>query len=114
MYRQRRKHVELVDLSSDISMTVPQMRRNQAVINGELKRITPFAHKLLVVLILNRGRLLSRSELIERLYPNPDDEPEGIDKYMARMIGHLRVYGISIETIHTMGYRLIIPTEKRS
>ena len=56
-----------------ISMTLPQYRRRQCVINGRKVRLGPmFNEALSLLLVAGPDRFVCRTELIEALWPNPD------------------------------------------
>lgn len=64
------------DPGETISMTWPEYLHCQCWYHGRLIKLRRLHADLLLVLLLNRGRTLSRNELIERLWPDPNLEPE--------------------------------------
>jgi DNA-binding response OmpR family regulator len=73
---------------------------------GTPVRLTRREFELLRVLVENRGRVLSRDRLLERVWEaNPEVEPRSVDVHVGRLRGKLGVAGCRIETVVGMGYR---------
>lgn len=72
-----------------ISMTYPQMRRQEAVIDGRLRRLTPSAHALLVHFMLTPWRCHSFADLEDVVWPGftqrPDDTKGILRGYVSRI-----------------------------
>lgn len=60
--------------------------------------------RLLAYFRSNRGKTLSKSHLIEALYPDPDREPETAEQILWDCLTRLRKSGAAIE--HVSGWRL--------
>lgn len=73
-----------------ISMTMPQYRRRECRYRGETVKLTPTETEIVSTLLALRGRCVPRQELIEILWPNPDDEPEWSYNQIAQYIRRLR------------------------
>jgi hypothetical protein len=97
-----------------VSMTAPQMRRNECSIAGESTRLTPLATNLLSVLLLNHpDRYLGTNELIERVWPDPDFEPDSACDAIKQYVFRLRGSGIRIVRAKSSGRGYRIPREAR-
>jgi DNA-binding response OmpR family regulator len=57
-------------------MTWPQYQRCCCTVDGEHIYLTPHQTELLAVLLIRRGRLVTREELWEAVWPDPDFAPE--------------------------------------
>jgi hypothetical protein len=79
----------------------------EAVLNGINLRLTKIQYDLLLVLIDNAGRVLTRRQLLERVC----DKPVGgclrtIDVHIKRLRAKIAGGGPTITTIRGVGYRL--------
>lgn len=59
-----------------IRMTWPEYRRSECLYYGRRVLLCPSLAELLAILLLNRGRAVQSSDLIEALWPNPDLSPD--------------------------------------
>jgi DNA-binding response OmpR family regulator len=63
---------------------------------------------LLQQLIVNRNRVLTREQLIERLWPDDRNvSPRTVDVHMGRLRAKLGPAGAQIETVFGIGYRFV-------
>lgn len=59
-----------------VSMTWPEYQHNLCWFEGRLIRLQPRCADLLLILLMNRGRTMSKGQLVEGMWPDPDEEPE--------------------------------------
>lgn len=59
-----------------ISMTMPQYRRRECTYRGQTVKLTPTETEIVSTLLVLRGRHVPFNDLIEILWPNPDEEPD--------------------------------------
>ena len=59
-----------------IRMTWPMHCRKEIEVDGRVIRLTEKERDTAAALLLSRPRPITANELIERLYPNPNIEPE--------------------------------------
>jgi DNA-binding response OmpR family regulator len=93
-----------------ISMTVPQYRRREVTINGHCVTMAGKRHELLAALLVNRGQWLTYDQIIEIMWPDPDNQPLTalgcIDQALLRL---RRVLGVdAIECRWGLGLRMPI------
>jgi two-component system response regulator TctD len=66
--------------------------------------------RLLEVFARNQGQILSKSQLLDRLFPQDAEVSENaIEVYVGRLRRRLADAGVQIETVRGMGYRLSAP-----
>jgi len=69
--------------------------------------LTPTEFKLLLTLVERRGRVQSRSHLLETVWDAaPDIQTRTVDMHVQRLRGKLGVAGELIETVRGFGYRI--------
>ena len=92
-----------------IGMTWPQYRRCEVAVSGRVVKLSPQAADLIAFMLIRRGHALSRGELVEMLWPNPDREPEWAERQIDVLIHRTRrLIGFGwIEGIWGRGYRLV-------
>lgn len=96
----------------DVSMTWPQMLRHEVAMDGYVVSVQPKSHAILVALLANRGRTLSKNELIEAIWPDPDDEPDwASDTFYQHMTNLFAKVGDLVTNVHGYGY--ILPRDER-
>lgn len=77
-----------------------------ASIGGEEVNLTATEYKLLVVLLERRGRVQSRSQLLETVWEaQPDIQTRTVDMHVQRLRSKLGETGEMIETLRGFGYR---------
>lgn len=89
-----------------ISMTMPQYRRRECSINGTSVHLRPMYIEVLSTLLAAGPRFVSRTELIEAIWPNPELEPDYAWTLVDHCILSLRRAGVSIETHWGIGWRV--------
>lgn len=90
-----------------ISMTWPQYLRCQCTVAGQVVTLTRMEIEILLFLALRPG-WVSRDEMVEFIYPDPDLEPEWAVNNMSVYIYRMRCrFGYHfIESQPCYGYRL--------
>lgn len=78
------------------------------VINNNKVKLTIFEFKILELLLFNKGRVYSRSELLLYLRGNDGYEvsERAVDVQIVNLRKKLRTYGKNIETVRGVGYKL--------
>lgn len=66
--------------------------------------LTPTEFELLAVLLEARGRVLRRPELIDRVWPGGEVNPETVDRHVGTLRRKLGKLGARIRTAHGEGY----------
>lgn len=91
-----------------ISMTWPQYLRSCCSFEGRELHFQPRHTEVLLMLLLAKPEFVSRSGMIERLYPDPDLEPDYAEEIIKKSIHFLRrqLGKGSIETQYGNGWRL--------
>ena len=91
-----------------ISMTWPQYLRRECDVDGLVVALTHDQTVMLATLLMRYPEPVTRGELIEEIYPDPDRTPEwpgfAVDEHIARLkhrIGAWRIF-----TRRGSGYRL--------
>jgi two-component system, OmpR family, phosphate regulon response regulator PhoB len=97
-------------ISADIVTVGPiQIDRSahRVTIDGHAIELTPTEFKLLLTLAERRGRVQSRSHLLETVWDAaPDIQTRTVDMHVQRLRGKLGAAGDLIETVRGFGYRL--------
>jgi hypothetical protein len=76
----------------DISMTWPQYLRRECMIDGELAKLSKHQMTIFSTLLLRRGNPVFLDELIEILWPDPDNSVEWERNTVCVMISRLRQF----------------------
>ena len=82
---------------------------------GELVPLTPKAFDLLAVLVQNPGRVLSKSDLIERVWPDAVVEEANLSNQVYRLravLGEGEGEASYIDTLSRRGYRFVAPVTR--
>lgn len=66
--------------------------------------LTPTEFELLAALLESPGRVVSRRELIDRLWPGEEVNPETVDRHVGSLRRKLASFGDRIKTAHGVGY----------
>jgi hypothetical protein len=78
-----------VGVCGAITMSYPQSLRCMLSVGGVEYYLPPTEHRILETLLLNRGRVVERDDIIEYVWPNPDAAPqyerENLRVHLARM-----------------------------
>jgi two-component system OmpR family response regulator len=85
--------------------------RHEATVDGEPIPLTATELAILHALLAERGRVLSREDLVTRAYANETHVTlRTMDTHVRRIRGKLLAFGLSpIETVHGVGYRAAAP-----
>lgn len=92
-----------------ITMTWPQYLRHECMVDGLTVRLAPADAELLLVLMLRYPGWVPVSELIEALWPEPDDEAEWARNAVKARVSRLRgaIGGCRVTSRWGWGYALI-------
>jgi DNA-binding response OmpR family regulator len=78
-----------------ISMTWPQYQRRECTIKGKVIFLTPIQCKIIFIMLVNRGKSISLTNMITYIWPDPDKEPNYPENnfyvhmtYLKRVIGN--------------------------
>jgi DNA-binding response OmpR family regulator len=71
-----------------VTMTMPQFRRQECVVDGRIVNLSPLQTELLSILLIRRGAYSTYSLLIELAYP--DYEPDWAHNSLRVTLYHLR------------------------
>ncbi len=81
-------------------------RSARASVNGEPLRLTSLEYRLLHYLMMQQGRVISRTELVEHLYDQDfDRDSNTIEVFVGRV--RKKIGADRIETVRGLGYRLV-------
>jgi two-component system OmpR family response regulator len=85
-------------------------RTSRVTINGAAVKLTSLEYRLIEYLIHHRGRIISRTELVEHLYDQDfDRDSNTIEVFVGRL--RRKLGKDMIETVRGLGYRLIAPED---
>ena len=74
---------------------------------GEIKPLRNRELRLLEVFARNKGQILSKSQLLDRLFSQDAEVSENaIEVYVGRLRKRLLAAGVEIETVRGVGYRM--------
>jgi Response regulators consisting of a CheY-like receiver domain and a winged-helix DNA-binding domain len=80
----------------------------QAVVDGESIQLSPVEHRLLVVLVGQKGVTLSRADLLKSIWTEDADiSPRSVDVAMVALRRKLGRVGNSIKSVRGVGYRFV-------
>jgi two-component system phosphate regulon response regulator PhoB len=80
---------------------------HKVTIDDQEIELTPTEFKLLLTLVERRGRVQSRSHLLETVWDAaPDMQTRTVDMHVQRLRGKLGVAGELVETVRGFGYRI--------
>ena len=86
-------------------------RAARAFVDGMPIKLTSHEFRLLAYLAMHRGRVISRTELVEHIYDQDfDRDSNTIEVFVGRL--RRKIGTDRIETVRGLGYRLTDPTEK--
>jgi DNA-binding winged helix-turn-helix (wHTH) protein len=98
-----------------ISMTWPQYKRGECVVSGFTVRLSPMETEVLLCLLLRHPAPSSADQLIEFVYPDPDNEPEdargAVYQYVYKIKDKIGAYRITRED--KLGWRILHKPEVR-
>ena len=82
-------------------------QEHSASLHGELLPLTPYEYKLLITLAQNKGKVLTRDQLISRVQGNDISVVErAVDTHIFGLRKKLGEFGEMIETVRGVGYRI--------
>jgi len=82
----------------------------QLLLDGQEIHLSPKAFELLLLLLVNRPRALSKAELLERLWPSTFVEETNLAGLVAeirRALGDSATRQAYLRTVHSFGYRFV-------
>jgi DNA-binding winged helix-turn-helix (wHTH) protein len=82
----------------------------QLLLDGQEIHLAPKAFELLLLLLVNRPRALSKAELLERLWPSTFVEETNLAGLVAeirRALGDSATRPAYLRTVHSFGYRFV-------
>ncbi len=83
-------------------------RAARATVAGEPLRLTSLEYRLLHYLMMHKGRVISRTELVEHLYDQDfDRDSNTIEVFIGRV--RKKIGSDRVETVRGLGYRLVAP-----
>jgi len=98
--------IDIGDLSVD-------NRSARAFVNGMSIKLTSHEFRLLSYMATHRGRVISRTELVEHIYDQDfDRDSNTIEVFVGRL--RRKIGTDRIETVRGLGYRLIDPSEAKA
>jgi two-component system phosphate regulon response regulator PhoB len=81
--------------------------RHEVTVEGEEIALTAIEFKLLLTLLENKGRTLSRSAFLDRVWGDEAEvEARTVDTHMRRLREKLREAADQVQTVRGFGYRL--------
>jgi hypothetical protein len=66
-------------------MTWPQYRRRQCTLDGKAVALTPTEADIVAVLLMNRGKVVTKLDLFEAVWGDADIDMKIVDVYACRM-----------------------------
>lgn len=91
----------------NVSMSWEEHLAGCCRIDGKLTRLPMSEARTLAAMIMTfPGEVTTISDLIDRVWPEPDTSPEYAARIVTCYVRRLRARGIPIETWHGVGYRL--------
>lgn len=98
--------IDIGDLSVD-------NRSARAFVNGMSIKLTSHEFRLLSYMATHRGRVISRTELVEHIYDQDfDRDSNTIEVFVGRL--RRKIGTDRIETVRGLGYRLVDPAETKA
>ncbi|MDP2622019.1 MAG: response regulator transcription factor [Hyphomicrobiales bacterium] len=86
-------------------------RSARVTVEGTQVRLTSLEFRLLAYLMHHRGRVVSRTELIEHLYDQDfDRDSNTVEVFVGRL--RKKIGADAIETVRGLGYRIQVPDDK--
>ena len=80
----------------------------QAIVDGETIQLSPVEHRLLVVLVGQKGVTLSRADLLKAIWTEDAEiSPRSVDVAMVALRRKLGRVGNSIKSVRGVGYRFV-------
>ena len=89
-----------------ITMTLPQSRRREVVVHGQVIKLSGQVHALVELLVLRSRCIVPVETIIEYIWPNPDFEPDWAATIVSVLLCRARQCGVPLETHYGRGYSL--------
>ena len=105
----RRMRVNSVPLYLDYKDLRIDLVQRRVQVQGNFVELTPQEFSLLYVLAQSEGNALSRSELLQRAWPDEIDNPRTVDTHILSLRKKIEVHPRQpylIQTVRNVGYRL--------
>lgn len=97
----------------DIGELSVDNRSARAFVNGMSIKLTSHEFRLLSYMATHRGRVISRTELVEHIYDQDfDRDSNTIEVFVGRL--RRKIGTDRIETVRGLGYRLVDPAETKA
>jgi DNA-binding response OmpR family regulator len=91
-------------------MTVPQMRRNECTVDGEVVRLRPTMARVVACLLMRRGQIVPYDDLVECAYPDADTQPLTARQTLKVMTSqHRSLIGEYVRTVWGRGMIVDLP-----
>ena len=88
-------------------------RAARAFVDGSPIKLTSHEFRLISYLAMHRGRVISRTELVEHIYDQDfDRDSNTIEVFVGRLRRKIGTH--RIETVRGLGYRLVNPSETKA
>ena len=88
-------------------------RSARAFVNGMAIKLTSHEFRLLAYMAAHRGRVISRTELVEHIYEQDyDRDSNTIEVFVGRL--RRKIGTERIETVRGLGYRLVDPASEKA
>jgi len=88
-------------------------RAARAFVDGSPIKLTSHEFRLISYLAMHRGRVISRTELVEHIYDQDfDRDSNTIEVFVGRL--RRKIGTDRIETVRGLGYRLVNPAETKA
>lgn len=91
---------------------IVEQTRFRLLVDGNERAVPPLALRLLLVLCEAMGRVVTRRELFDRLWPRQDVGDESLIQQTAKLRESLGPYGRRVVTVRRVGLRLDAPIER--
>ena len=99
-------------VDGDLRFGLYEVRREERLLfrDGQVVALPPRAMELLLFLIASNGRLVTKEEILEKVWNlNPDTETRAVDNFVMRLRRHLEEDAREprlLQTVRGVGYRL--------
>lgn len=93
---------------STVSMTYPEFRRRECLVDGRLVHLSGHEAEMLLALLLTPpDRVLEKETLVEVLWPDPDTQPLTAINILTVLKYKLRSKGVKIDTAYGRGFTIL-------
>lgn len=80
----------------------------RAYINDKIVEFTPTQYRILFILVMNAGSVVSRKEIIDKLWPNHHVHHRSVDSHINRVRRGVEGGGVTILSSRGRGYKLVL------